>query len=480
MFTQYISQNYLVKTSKLQFIYDLDVKQNWLKKTGYCFIITRPIINNNYCLISKQKSKTNNYLESLSKKKLMSRSFIVNLLNTYWQETVFLSKSNLLSSTYTDKPKSNSVTVFKKQDRKFLADFSKSLLMGRIKVIFTNKKKYRYENCLIDDSSVKAVKYIWRKGLNFSLPKLFSNFIVCNRRLNNRQVQLLSQLKYNNFPLFTVINNSNQMVVAEPSEQLISNKSLIDQLYQWYSNNILSLRENKQTYQALFFVNPKDALEYKNYIKYKYTLVGLKANLNLFTSGLDLYYKLVISRLVKIQFHIIPDLKELGRLVYKYQHKKNVSFHTKQKYSKNSFQGQPIYLIQPVLVKHRYTAKVQRINYNYQLKNNSSNQIYKTIFVNYRVALLAWQKFIQEHSDYKFPNKPQILVYNLEDFLKTYTDNENQGRNLLFIPGQESYKFLKLNMYLESPKGIIRRWIYLKTITKKIIWSLTSKQPVNL
>nr|YP_010904240.1 hypothetical protein REQ04_pgp136 [Catenella fusiformis]WCH57491.1 hypothetical protein [Catenella fusiformis] len=484
MFTQYTSQNYLFKTNKIEHTIHLNNKKNSPKRITYCSIINQATTNSNYHLISKENYKTSDYIENLSRKKLMSRNFMIKLLNIYWQETIFLSKSNTLSDIHAGQLKSDDTTVFKKQYKKFLANFSKSLLTGRIKVALEHSSKHKQNDYLTRDPNITEIKYIWKKGLNFSLPKVLFNFVAQGKKLNNKQIKLLNDLKHNHFPLFTVVNNRNQMIIAEPSEQQISNRNIIDKLYQWYSNHFLWLQETKPTYQGLFFTNPKDALEYKNYIKHKYKSIGIKTKLDLFTVGLDFYYKSVMTAPLKVQFYVIPDLKELGELIYKYQYKKNISFHTKQRYSKNSFQGQPIYLIQPVLAKHRHNATIQKISYNYQLKNNSSSQVYNTVFTNYEVALLAWQKFIQEYSEYKLPNRPLVLVYNLENFLKTYENSEDQNSKILFVPGQESYKFVKLNMCSRSPKNIIdmyvNKFIYLKMFAKRIIWSLTSRLPVNL
>ncbi|MGH0883564.1 hypothetical protein, partial [Bacillus paranthracis] len=383
-------------------------------------------------------------------------------------------------------------TTSKKQYKRFLTALGKSLLMNRIRVSYGNEQedyydyRYQYKDSLNNISKSNDLEYVWEKGLNFPLPKHVFSSIFENKKLNENQTKLLSQLKQNNFPLFTVVNSDKKMIIAEPSEQLISNQGVIDQLYQWYSNKFLCQEDHRLSYQALFFTNPLDALEYKNHIEYKndkYKLVSNSNNLYVFPSSLDFYYKLITKNQVKVQFNVIPDLKELGNLVYKYQYKNNLFFHKKQAYSECSFQGQPIYLIQPIFVKHKYTNQVKKIEYFYEVKNSNINQDYKAIFVNYEIALLAWQKFIQKYSDYKMPYKPQVLVYNLEDYLGDYVkDNKSQSNRILFVPGLESYQFLQSGIgfaqttIIEKCADIL---VYLKVCFKRMIWSLTSKQPVN-
>nr|QVY58101.1 hypothetical protein [Eucheuma denticulatum] len=487
MLTQYTTQSYVNSFHKVQFLQYSNKSKKVLIKHKLLFTMVKPPISNKNALTIKSDILKNqiSYLEYFANKELVSRNFMIQLINTYWQETIFLSRSNLLSKTYANQLKSDGIAVYKNQYKKFLLNFSKALVTGRIEVSLSNNCEERNIN---NNASMPEIKYIWKKGLNFLLPKpkYLLKYILSSNKfkyLNGTQISLFNELKKSNFPIFTIVNDVNQIVVSEPSEQLISNISPFDYLYQWYYSHFLSIECDKPSYHALFFVNPEDAMEYKEYIKHIYKPINPNTRMSLFASRLDFYYKLLITSHPKIKLNLIPDLKELGKLIYEYQYKHNISFHKKQIYSKSSFRGQPIYLIQPVLVKHKHTKNVQMLEYRYISGSKHEDKDYKTIFMNYKIALLAWNKFKQQNINYYLPDQPPILVYNLEDFCKAYNDKRIDS-HLLLIPNEDTYKFLKSNLPLRSSDSIYMKFknklINYKTRIHHIIWSLTSRQPVSL
>nr|QCI07119.1 hypothetical protein [Hypnea pannosa] len=416
-------------------------------------------------------------IRNLANKKLISRNFMVKLLNIYWQETIFISRSNPLSNIYTNQLKSDGLAIYKNQYKKFLSDFSKALSLGRIKVLFYESNKSYQINASLNHE----IQYIWKKGLNGLIPQNFLRLLFDYKQMrnfNNKKLKLLDNLQFKYFPLFTVVNNSSQIIISEPSDELIYNKNFLDKLYQWCFYNFSIDNKNKPVYQGLFFINPNDASEYKKYIEYKHKFTNSQSNLSVLPCNLNFYYKLFYKLSLKIQFYLIPDLKELGKLINIYQYKNNISFYKKQKYNQSSFQGQPVYLIKPLIVKNKKTKQMESIKYSYSFNKKLDNQINDYVFLNYDVALFAWQKFTKDNINYSLPSKPSILVYNLEDFI-----NENShkyDRNLylkscIFIPSKESLDFLK------SQKTTSENFMYsVKTIINRMIWSLTSKQPVNL
>ena len=422
----------------------------------------------------------NSYLTDQS---LISPSFLTGFINKYWQETIFISKSNALSDKYISQLKSDGVPVYGNQYKKFLFDFSKALVKGRISTYLNES-----ENTAVSHNT--DIKYIWRKGLNlFSTDKKKSIFLnqSKNRYLDKSQVSLIKRLKNSKLPIFTITNNLNQIIVAEPADELIYRDSITDFLYQWYCNKFLYLIDTRPNYEGLFFVNSNDALEYKEYIKHKYTNYNLnnsQEKLNIVSSSLDTYYKLAYTSHARVKFHLVPDLEELGELIYNYQYYKNIKFHKKQKYGKFYFQGQPIYVIQSIYCKNKNSKMIDLVKYNYIINEGNKQEKYKTIFMNYDVALIAWKQFIDNHKQYKLPDKPQILVYNLEDFLKIEKNNiDTDKSNILFVPSRESYKFIKLVKNQKKNSTIVYRafsqFLYFKIVAKRLIWSLTSKQPIN-
>jgi hypothetical protein len=77
------------------------------------------------------------------------------------------------------------------------------------------------------------------------------------------------------------------------------------------------------------------------------------------------------------------------------------------------------------------------------------------------------------------------MVYNLENFIKEYDVNSDKSlRYALFVPSVESYFYLRNQISLNNKLNVIQKFVnkssYLKILSQRIIWSLTSKQPVNL
>nr|UAD88809.1 hypothetical protein [Gracilariopsis chorda] len=417
---------------------------------------------------------------TISNKTLISRRFLGKLINQYWQETIFLSISNSLSEKYTNQLKLQGVLICKNEQKKFLLDFSKALLAGRIETSLDfNKTNQNFD---------KSIAYIWKKGLNFSLPNKFWTLLINNKnnKLSKEQIILLNKLQNQPLPLFTITNNLDQIILAKSLEETNYNLNLIDKIYKWYYHKFIFNQQKQAMYHGLFFVHPIDAVEYLNYIKDNYSISNPNKDkeLNLFSSQLGTYYKLTKMNMQSLEFRLIPDLNEISKLLYQYKKHKNLKFDKNQKYGKNFFQGQPIYIIEPFWAFNKKTHKMELLEYNYTSNINSKVVQYKAIFTNYEIALKAWQKFSQESINYKIPRKPQMLVFNLEDFIKKYEYiKEINKDNILFIPNTQSYKFIKKDINIKPQSKInqifINKFFYFKILTQKIIWSLTSRQPIN-
>nr|QHO64204.1 hypothetical protein [Lympha mucosa] len=297
-------------------------------------------------------------------------------------------------------------------------------------------------------------------------------------------------LQSNKFPLFIVANGLNQMVIAEPGEQLAARTSLIESVYRWYSDHFLSKKYNNKIYEGWFFVNPHDAIEYKDCIRNKYLRSSKHNGLDILAASIDFYYRLNRQVTSHIRFRLLPDLLEVSKLVKSRSYRKDLIFHPKQKYGKSYFQGQPIYLIQSINNSARKNNHKKAINYFYHLPNDPLNKKYNPVFFNKDVALVAWANFRKQMPLMKLPNKPVLMVYNLEDFLKDYERNldlQIHNEQFLLVPSKEVYKEISKN----SANFIKQNWLerlyhkcypYLLTCniwSKRAIWSLTSRQPHN-
>lgn len=428
-------------------------------------------------LTKNNKEKVAHDIQDFANKTLISRNLAARLINKYWQETIFLSISNPVSDIYINNLKASGIYIHISQYKKFLLDLNKALNLGRIEVSI-NSTKYPNQNI----SEYTYIKYIWKKGLNFSLPKhLLSSMdpfqsIFSTNQLNNRFIKILNN---NEVPLFTVINRFNEIVMAEPSTEIMNNITLLDKAYQWYYNKFLWTEDHNPVYEGLFFINPGDAFEYKDYIQSKYKAYNTENHLQVLASRLNFYYKISQKRIPKVKFRLIPDLTEIGELLFKYIKLNHVSFHNDQNYGKEYFQGQPIYLIQPTFAIDKKTKKTISIEYDYEVQSSKKQMKYKAIFMNYKTALIAWKQFRQQYKNHILPLNPSILVYNLEDYI-----NKNRNNNIksfLLIPSKEAYNCIKNNKSYQYKNHLSQifssKWLRLQVLTKRIIWSLTSRQP---
>nr|YP_010195710.1 hypothetical protein LK100_pgp140 [Crassiphycus birdiae]UAD83107.1 hypothetical protein [Crassiphycus birdiae] len=424
-------------------------------------------------------SSYNSRISPMSKS-LVSRQFIGKLINQYWQEKIFLSIPSVHAEKYINQLKLEGILIYKNEQKKFLLDFSRALLSGRIET------SLNFDTSNLNNN--QYISYIWKKGFNFSLPKKWISLFFDENSLpfNKDQLIFINQLEHQPLPLFTIVNNMNQMILADSSEENIGNLNSIDKIYKWYYDKLILNDKILPIYYGLFFIHPIDAVEYANYIASKNISSSKEKQLNIFSSHLSTYYKVTRMNLKNLQFRLIPDLKEISRILYKYRYYRNLKFHKYQKYSKNFFQGQPIYIIEPFFAYNRKTNRMILLRYYYNRKSNINNEIieYKAIFTNYATLLKAWHEFKQKQINYKIPDKPKVIIYNLEDFIKSNEYNDEiKEKNILFIPSQESYQFIKHYKFINNQNKIKRifsnKLLSFKILTQRIFWSLTSRQPVN-
>nr|YP_009397816.1 hypothetical protein [Sonderella linearis]ARW67002.1 hypothetical protein [Sonderella linearis] len=426
-------------------------------------------------IVSSKNNTSNNALQLQEHNNLITRNFLQKFINDYLQETIFISKLNNLSEVYINKLKSNGLSVYNGNDYKnFLLKFSKALLHGNIQVNINNIDS---NNSFIYKSN-NYIKYRWFKL--FSLKK----FLFCfnNNFISNKLKIYNKNINYKSLPLFALINNSNQIIMSESADKFYLN-SIIYKLKNklFYILNIKSLN-NQKNYTGLLFIDPEDAIEYEEYIQAKYIQSTRTSHIHSVTSNINLYLKLLSSSNNNSDFRLMPDLKEISDLVHKYQYNKNILFDANQKYGHKYFQGQPIYLIQPTLVLNKNNNQKKELKYIYPLKKGIMKNNYHLIFLNYKTAINAWEKFRQEYSYYNLPLQPSLLVSNLELFLTQSYFNNNTDYTI-FVPSYNTYKFIKKSIKLNKKnnikKIIINQSLYLKTIVYRLFWSLTTRQPIN-
>nr|YP_009391207.1 hypothetical protein [Dipterocladia arabiensis]ARW59351.1 hypothetical protein [Dipterocladia arabiensis] len=478
-----IDNNYkFFNDSQLQFIYEKkSVNFNTTNKNKKHVIW----IGNLYKNLNQSSTKIlNEYVDY----KFISRNFWNKFFNQYFQETIFISIANPLSENYISKLKNNGLSVYKGNDYKnFLIDFSKDLINGKIPVLLKSSD-YNYQKIdkfLIVKNNHTYIKYIWRKGLNWHIYYLYSKYLSIQHNILNKNSWInIKNLELNSLPIFAVTNRHNKLIMAESPDRLLLKKNFFQILDLQFLNNIFLSNNNlsKKIYTGLLFINPEDALEYKQYITYKYKQAQNNIDFKFFIGKLNLYSRLLSAPISLKEFRLIPDLQEIGDLIYKYQYNNNISFDKNQKYGKHIFQGQPIYRIKSILAKNINTNKKENLDYYYNVYKNNKTIKYQAVFLNYKTALIAWNRFKEEHPYYKLPKKPLLYVSNLENFLAIYK-NDHINSSFIFVPSPKTYNFIKEykeNVQIKNFHYFINnRTLYLQSFIKRLIWSLTSRQPLD-
>ena len=443
-------------------------------------------IHSSILLLAKNNTKQifnqHNFINENVWNKLFAKSFLSYFIKKYWQETMFISVSHSPVQIQFNQAKANQMSLNSSDYKNLLLDFSKALMKERIQVSMQSDCNSMNIQPNIYDLDYSALEVVWKKGLNIVEFKDILLYIK-NHLFNINKLKTIKYMNCKPLPLFTIVNDFNQIVLAEPSQTMLVSNNIVDYISKMYGIFIKSRYSMNNKYLALFFLNPKDATEYSESIKYKYRHLTSQST-QLFPTTLDLYYKLSQTRNKHIDFRLIPDLEEVNKVINKYQYYKNTSFCEQQNYGKNFFQGQPIYIIKPVMAINKISKQKSVLHYSYNTFFNKKEIEYSAVFLNYDTALHAWSKFKKQMKNYRLSNKPQVDIHNLESFIKICEqDKKVSKKNIIFIPSHTSYQYIKSSMKLTSQLNIfqkfINRYVYVKIITQRILWSLTSRQPIQ-
>nr|YP_010337718.1 hypothetical protein MW427_pgp123 [Sahlingia subintegra]UNJ17303.1 hypothetical protein [Sahlingia subintegra] len=308
------------------------------------------------------------------------------------------------------------------------------------------------------------------------------NILKKNRRtpnwFNANHRYLVNSLKFT--PTFVPVNSFYHPILSIPPGDYIINA--LDKIYyfifDWFvwEADALSLPIKK----GFVFLNPEDAGEYINSVKEKSPRTARRYGpLQVFPVNLGLAYKWNRTSPPRLQFRFIPDVKEVGDLVYKYQYKKNITIHPSQIIKKDEFQGVPIYIIEPINIQDE--DKKIKIDLNY--KTSSKNKQKLMIFTSLDSLYKTWEKFCTRHSELQLPKEPTVQVYNLEDYLlDCETLLTNQCKNFRIVPSQDAYDFtmknghgnkIPITSYYYNYKliPVVKR---LKLWSRYFFWSMTT------
>lgn len=331
----------------------------------------------------------------------------------------------------------------------------------------TIKNKKRFDSLTIPYEANKR---------NFQFPKPDRCFsIFSNKRSpdfpTKEQKSLLSNLKQ--VPVYTVVNNQNEVVTASARDyknshslQWIQNK--YNEIFFWeYDEGSVSIN--------LFFMNKEDAASYLHEICKKEPKESENLGLKIKTIGLDVFYKLNRTSAPRTQSRLVGDLKEIDLILTRYSSQSMCIMHPKQKYSKDWFQGNPIYIL-----KFHKDLKNKTIS-QYSFQNAHEK---KLIFFSKEDAMKAWKVFLINKSELSLSTKPNIEIYNLENFLLDLENNPDKSVDISFIPPYESYLELKsqnsqkaFSKISFAEECLYKTRLYLKNLErfyKGLVWLFTS------
>ena len=317
------------------------------------------------------------------------------------------------------------------------------------------------------------------KETEFKFPKLERlTHIFSNRRSPNfptqEQKNILSKLKQ--IPVYTVVNNHNEIITACPREPKPFNS--LRWIQNKYNETFLWEYDHGPVSISLFFMHREDASSYLHEVSRREPKEAEISGLHVKTVSLDIFYKLNRTSKPKMQSRLVADLNEIDSILKKYRHDSFCTIHPKQKYSKTWFQGTPVYIMKlnPTLNKHTLTT--------YTIQDNLHTKI---IFFTKEDATRAWHVYVSKTQTLKPQNNPVLEIYNLESLL---LDSENSKleelENLIIVPNYREQEAQKLpfssKLSTKSTSNKIEREIFqsklklrdLERFYKGLVWLFTS------
>jgi len=272
------------------------------------------------------------------------------------------------------------------------------------------------------------------------------------------------QQSLQNVPVYVILNGEGRIVLANSKKQ---NQTSLKNIGQ-YPNNVDDQTE-KNPRLGLFFMSYNDAKLYLKEIAKTDTEGTKKYGLSISCFGLDFAYRVIREYHPGIDFRIIPDLDEMQKLLINYIGSPDMVIENEQKWfpvyqslsSNQSFKGTPIYIvqvkdIQKNLLFGRHTDSknlIKIINFRYKqiirnlttlygnrsipimhgrLKNKVKKDTVAYIFFEKETAVNFVKKVGTKVCSQpgtglskinSLINKPELFVYNLEDFLELWEES---------------------------------------------------------
>ena len=316
-----------------------------------------------------------------------------------------------------------------------------------------------------------------KPSMNITLPDKFPwegrspNFPTAQQKLILKRLRMV--------PVYTVVTDENELIMAMPRTSDYGN--VFKWLYKKYYEYFVWKEDNGPISMALFFMNKEDASLYMHSIGKTDPKAAEKGKIKIQATTLDQAYYLNRTLPMGQQAKLIADLAEVGKTVFSFIPNKFYTPHIKQTYTKTEFIGTPIYTINLSLSKNIY--------------NNGTSEVFKKdieqyinrVFFKIKDANLAWEKICTTHKDVKLPVRPNIEIYNLEEYLEDLEKSPVKAvKKIKFTPSFNTMRTIKTDTKQLTEKGtfpkssssirILRAFKYEKLINfyKGLVWIFTS------
>nr|BDA99117.1 hypothetical protein [Hemiselmis andersenii] len=328
---------------------------------------------------------------------------------------------------------------------------------------------------------VSAKVEMGSSSFNFEKPNKFPKIFQNTRSPDfptAQQKTLISKLK--DVPVYAVVTNKDEIVMASPRDD--QNKNLFDWLYTKYYNWFVWREDDGPISITLFFLDKEDAELYLHEVGKEDPKMAEKRNIRVQLTDLGTFYKLNRTSEPGHQAKLVADLEEIDKVISKYIPQKMHDINPKQKYAKNSYQGNPIYLIRTTIGK-----KGQKKDFvNYTINDGKGNACTRNVFFKLEDAYLAWDKFCSDNKDIKLPAVPDIEIYNLESYLLDLEQLDNDFvKDNYFLATKKSFTNLEKEVKsfentndISASKRIKRLFTEkskeIKDFCKGMVWVLTS------
>lgn len=330
-------------------------------------------------------------------------------------------------------------------------------------------KKSTFVEVKIGDNSVQFDKPV-------RFPRIFQN----NRSPDFPTAQQKILLKrLSSVPLYVVVTDSQEMIMATPREHQESN--FFDWIYSKYYNCCVWTEDRGPISIALFFLDKEDASLYLQEIGKNDPKCTEKTNLHIQLTSLDVFYNLNRTSSPGTQAKLVADLDEIYKVLTDYIPKNLHQIHPKQRHSKTLYQGNPIYIVKTSIGREGYNKKLV----DYKI-SDSETDFTRNIFFKLEDAYLAWDKFCSNNKQINLPIAPNIEIYNLESYLLDLEQGEvDVIKDNYFVATRSTFKNVAKDFNIRSIKSdpkfskkvekyIKRKSNQLIDLCKGMIWVLTS------